>query len=82
MAYTRENREDREKYPCHGSKECTASWTYDDWHCSGCHWKGMGTCDLKYGDDNLRTEAEALRTRLATPNVEVRRGPATEGETK
>jgi hypothetical protein len=55
---------DKVKYPCHGSKECTASWTYDDWHCSGCHWKGMGVQDLLCGDDKLRKRAEDLREKL------------------
>ena len=50
----------KEKYQCHNAQKCHASWTYDDWHCTGCHWKGMGTQDLRAGDDELRLKAENL----------------------
>lgn len=59
---------EKAKYPCHGAKSCSASWTYDDWHCSGCHWKGMGRADLEYGDDKLRARAAELRKRLEETN--------------
>lgn len=59
------NNHDKPKYDCHGAAECSASWTWDDWHCTGCHWKGMGCSDLKFGDDALRAKAESLRQKLA-----------------
>lgn len=66
MAITELNDPNKLKYHCHNAKTCSASWTYDDWHCTGCHWKGMGLSDLKYGNAELRAEAEALRLKLAS----------------
>lgn len=60
---------DQPRYSCHGATECKASWTYDDWHCSGCHWKGMGVLDLTHGDKELREKAAALREKLKPPST-------------
>lgn len=64
--------ETRPLYPCHGADSCEASWTYDDWHCNGCHWKGMGRMDLEYakthGDTKLLEKADALRKRIDQKN--------------
>ena len=56
--------ESKSVYPCHGGKECKHSWTYDDWHCTGCPWKGMGRADLENGDDELRATAKRLWIKL------------------
>ena len=59
------NRDDRAKYPCHGKREpCTSSWTYDDWHCTGCHWKGLGVQDVAHGDAELKAQYDALKAEL------------------
>lgn len=62
--YTTLNRYDKEKYPCHGDKECFSTWTYDNWHCTGCHWKGMGTMDVKTGNTFLKSRAKNLFVKL------------------
>lgn len=60
------NRDDRAKYACHGQlKPCISSWTYDDWHCTGCHWKGLGVQDVAHGDAELKDRYEALKAELA-----------------
>ena len=41
-------------YHCHNADVCTASWTYDDHHCTGCHWKGLGTEDIKAGNADVK----------------------------
>lgn len=56
-------------YDCFNGMFCSSSWTYDDHHCTGCHWKGMGVEDLKNGDDALRAHADRLR-QLLTNNQE------------
>jgi hypothetical protein len=59
---------DKLKYPCHGADECSSSWTYDDWHCTGCHWKGMGRMDLEFaqrmGDTKTVERAAQLRKHI------------------
>lgn len=69
---TSHNNTDKEKYPCHGSLSCTSSWTYDDWHCTGCHWKGMGLSDLEYGSQELRDHAAKLKLSLVKGAMGVR----------
>jgi hypothetical protein len=34
------------KYPCYNSERCTATWTWDDWHCCGCKHQGLQQGDL------------------------------------
>lgn len=64
--------EHKTKYSCHGADSCSSSWTYDDWHCTGCHWKGMGRMDLeyakRYGDTKLLERADALRKQIELKN--------------
>lgn len=62
--HTTHNQTDKEKYPCYNDLACTSSWTYDDWHCTGCHWKGMGLADLEFGSEELRQHAAKLKAKL------------------
>jgi hypothetical protein len=58
---TTNDRTDKEKYECFNADECSSSWTYDDWHCSGCHWKGLGIQEIKYGGIKLAAKADEIR---------------------
>jgi hypothetical protein len=64
MAYTTNDNHDKVRYDCWGNDECHKSWTYDDWHCTGCHWKGLGTLDVEHGGKKLKAEAQEVRTKI------------------
>ena len=34
------------KYPCYNSEKCSATWTWDCWHCCGCKNQGLQIGDL------------------------------------
>lgn len=62
--------EDRGLYSCHNqTKRCISSWTYDDWHCNGCHWKGLGQKDIE-SDTSGQLEQEAQKIELRLSNSE------------
>mgnify|MGYP003422050272 CR=1 FL=1 len=61
---TTNDRTDKEKYPCFNADECSSSWTYDNWHCTGCHWKGLGIQDIKFGGKELEERAAQVRLKI------------------
>lgn len=65
MPLTRFDDVDKPLYQCNGQKTpCISSWTWDDWHCNGCPWKGFGVQDVATGDAELKAEYEALKVKL------------------
>lgn len=52
--YTTNDQLDKSKYDCYNNSDCTKSITYDDWHCSGCRWKGMGTAERKWSAEVMQ----------------------------
>jgi hypothetical protein len=61
---TTHNETDKEKYPCWNADECFSSWTYDNWHCTGCQWKGLGIQDIKFGGKELEDKAAKVREKI------------------
>lgn len=67
MAFTKnDNVNEKSKYECFNSiNRCLSSWTYDNYHCNGCHWKGLGTQDIATDDSGkLEQEAKSVEMRL------------------
>lgn len=56
------------RYECYNSDNCTTSWTYDNPHCTGCHWKGLGVQDVEHGDDHLRQRFIETKIMVASSN--------------
>jgi len=66
MAFTKNNKVTSPKYSClNSSKRCQVSWTYDNHHCNGCHWKGLGVMDISSDESGeLENEAKAIEIKL------------------
>lgn len=62
--YTTNDRADKEKYDCFNAEKCTSSWTYDNWHCTGCHWKGLGIQDIVHGGKEFEDRAAQVRLQI------------------
>lgn len=71
---TTNNDSNKSRYPCWGSTECTSSWTYDNWHCTGCHWKGLGRSDIDFGGELARIQAAAVREKIFFKQIKVTDG--------
>ena len=48
-------------YPCFNASACHQSWTWDNHHCTGCHWKGLGTEDIRHGGIEYVKAASKIR---------------------
>ena len=48
-------------YPCFNGTVCHTSWTYDNHHCTWCHWKGLGVEDVRHGGPEYVTAASKVR---------------------
>jgi hypothetical protein len=68
MIFTTNNIENAEKYDCFNSiVRCKSTWTYDNHHCTGCHWKGLGKADISNDDTGeLENAAKAVELKLTT----------------
>lgn len=68
--FTTNNDINAEKYDCFNSlKRCQSTWTYDNHHCTGCHWKGLGQKDISE-DDTGRLEDAARAVELKLSSIE------------